>query len=73
MMRGTNSPALVQLAMTFISRLGVSCLSKRSAVSHARLSRWRTTMSVIEIPAGKNVQMKARLILPEDRKIKGLG
>ena len=28
-----------------------------------RFSRWRKTLSVIQIPAGKNVQMTPRLIL----------
>ena len=36
-----------------------------------RFSRWPTTPSVIQIPAGNNVQMKARLILL--RKLKLLG
>ena len=36
-----------------------------------RFSRWQTTLSVIQIPAGKNVEMKAGLILY--RKLKGWG
>ena len=44
-----------------------SLVSQRYHVT--RFSRWRTTLSVIQIPAGKNVQMKARLILL--RRLKG--
>ena len=39
-------------------QLGVACLWYHKA----RFSRWRATLPVIQIPAGKNAQIKARLI-----------
>ena len=50
-------------------QLGIACLWYHKA----RFSRWRTTLSVIQIPAGKNVQMKARLIYKPTEEAKSLG